>query len=112
MKLRIGLAILGGTILLAACGGTSGSTAAGGREIAEVCKSELNASDEICACIGEAAARDLSRDQIDFLLASVQEDQAAIVRLRQELGIAGATEAGMFLINAPADCARDLSAED
>ena len=94
---------------LAGCGGAgdgaSHASSSEGRDLASACEAELNVPEGICTCIGETAAAELSSKQIEFLLAAVNDDEARTEQLRQQLSIADATEAGMFLVNAPADCA-------
>ncbi|MCI4644475.1 MAG: hypothetical protein MRY64_06805 [Hyphomonadaceae bacterium] len=108
MKLVSGA--IAGALMMTACGGGGGSSASrGANEMAEACEAELNVPTEVCACIGETAERELSARQIDFLLAAMEEDGVTTARLRAEMGIAEATEAGMFLVNAPADCARSTA---
>jgi hypothetical protein len=101
-----------GCLALAACGGgTGGASASAGRDLAEACTSELNMSGAVCECIGETATEELNGRQIRFLLAAVRDEEARAERLREEMGMADATEAGLFLVGAPADCARKLSGE-
>lgn len=102
-----------GLLALAACGGgTGGAPASAGRDLAEACTAELNMSGAVCNCIGETAAQELNGRQIRFLLAAVRDEDARAERLREEMGMADATEAGLFLVGAPADCVRRVSAQD
>ena len=101
-----------GLLALPACGGAGDrGSASAGRDLAEACSAELNMSGAVCDCIGETAVEELNGRQIRFLLAAVNDEDAQAERLREEMGMADATEAGMFVVGAPADCAHKIAGE-
>jgi hypothetical protein len=58
-----------------------------------------------CQCLRDRAAR-LKDGQQKFVAAVVTKDKAAQARLRQGLTVAELTETGLFMTQAPAQCAR------
>jgi hypothetical protein len=69
------------------------------------CGSQLQMSPAQCACLkGKAAA--LNDGQQAFIAAVVSKDKATQKDLTQGMTVQELTQAGMFMTNAPAQCAR------
>lgn len=73
----------------------------------KACTSTSNMGEELCECAAKKAKADLNETEFAFLLATLEEDEEETERLRGEMGPMEAMKAGMFLVNAPAACARD-----
>ncbi len=69
------------------------------------CGARLNLPPGACACIGKRAAS-LTDGQQAFIAAALAKDKAAQNEIVQTLTVAQLTEAGMFMTNAPAQCAQ------
>jgi hypothetical protein len=69
------------------------------------CGAQLRLPTAACVCMRERAGR-LKDGQQAFVAAVVVKDRAAQARIRGNLTIDELTEAGMFMTNAPAQCAR------
>ncbi len=98
---------------LAACGGGKEAKDNGpsAEEFAAACNAQLEMPESVCECIGEKAESDLTQEERNFAYASITGDLEATEKLRAELGVDGAMKAGMFFVNAPADCAREEAGE-
>lgn len=73
----------------------------------KACVETSNMGEALCACAAAKAKEDLSEKGFAFLLATLEEDEEATERLRGEMKVTEAMQAGMFLASAPAACARD-----
>lgn len=69
------------------------------------CMETSNLGEAICACTARKAREDLSETGYAFLLATLQQDEERAEELRGELRIQEAMQAGMFMVNAPKECA-------
>jgi hypothetical protein len=69
------------------------------------CLSSTNFEESLCECLAEKAQKRLSPKSFDFLVASMQEDEAAAARLRGELSFSELLASGTFMANTPAECA-------
>ncbi len=69
------------------------------------CVEQTNMGEAVCTCVARKASEELSEEEHAFLLASVREDDEETERLRGELSVQEAMRAGMFLVNAPRECA-------
>ena len=85
---------------VAACSG-GGQTAA----FVDACQNSGNMSEDLCECIADLAGDELSENGLAFLIASMQGDTETSAALASEMPIQEATEAGLFMISAPAQCA-------
>jgi len=97
------------TLTLVACGDSGASDGASSSEvsaIAEQCSQQLNLGAEGCACVAEKSD-ELSAKERAFVLASLQGDDAEATSLRASMAPDEAMRAAMFLVNAPAACARE-----
>ena len=99
------MAILGALLMLSACGGGGGNTSAGA--VAKACEQGTNMGAEICDCVGKMAADELSPEGRAFLVAALEEDQAAAEAARRKMGAEETIKAGTFMVRAPAACARN-----
>jgi len=98
-RVLIGSAVL----LLAACGGDGGIH----DELVQQCDKQLNVGTEMCECIADKADEDLTPEGRKFVLASLQDDKAGADAIRPTLGFEELVKAGMFMVNAPAQCAAE-----
>ena len=81
----------------------------GASELASICRTSSDMPGEICDCIADRAGETLSPEQIDFVIAAINEDEAATARLRGQMDFAEMTEAGMFMVSGPQVCAAGLA---
>lgn len=86
----------------AAC---TGSASGNPERLAEICRATTNMGDAICTCVGDRARTQLSSKGLAFLVASMNKQEEAAERLKQELTMQELTTAGMFFVTAPAACA-------
>lgn len=80
--------------LFAGCSRSGGSST---DDFVEACLSSTNWDRSACACMARRAETELSDEARDFVVASLGSDEAKTARLRSELGITEAMEAGMFM---------------
>jgi|GEM_PF-1622045 len=73
----------------------------------KACTTTSNMGDQLCECAAKKAKADLNETEFAFLLATLEENEDETKRLRGELSPMEAMKAGMFLVNAPAACARE-----
>ncbi len=103
--------VVGGALLLG-LGCTSSSDKGPGGEtammqrLATACHATTNMGETICACVAKKAGADLSPDGLEFLVAMLEKNEARMAELRGRLSLPDAAQAGMFMVNAPAACAR------
>lgn len=86
--------------VLTACSGAGPSK----REFAKACTDVTNMPDQVCSCVSDKAAKELSPDTRSFLIAGMRQDRARTDELRARLSLADLTKAGMFMVNAAATC--------
>ena len=89
-----------GFCIIQACSGDSQTAA-----FLEACVSSSSMGEEICKCVAGLASEELSDDGLNFLIASMQGDTAAAQQMAGEMTIQEATDAGLFMVSAPANCA-------
>jgi hypothetical protein len=76
------------------------------QRLATACHATSNMGETICACVAKKAGEDLSPDALEFLVASLEKNEARVAELRGGLSMTDATQAGMFMVTAPAHCAQ------
>jgi len=81
------------------------ATAATPADFVAACLSSTNFEESMCECMADKAQRRLSPKGFDFLVASMQEDEAATSSLRAELSFSELLACGTFMANTPAECA-------
>jgi hypothetical protein len=69
------------------------------------CSRQLKLPPKICDCMAVRISR-MNSNQQAFVAGTVTKDQARSAAARQGMTIAELTQAGMFMTNAPAQCAR------
>lgn len=69
------------------------------------CAAQLKMPPAACACLKDKAASMSDRQQA-FVAAVVSQDKATQQNLTQDMTVGEMTEAGMFMTNAPAQCAK------
>ena len=69
------------------------------------CSARLKLPSGGCACLRDKAGA-LKDGQQDFIAAAVSKDKATQASIMQTLTVAELTEAGMFMTNAPGQCAK------
>lgn len=98
-----GLALAACLLAVGACGG--GGSAGEIAAFVAGCTKISNLDQPICQCAAELAEKELTPKAFQFLVATMQQDQERMEELRSELEIQEATQAGMFMVSAPARCA-------
>lgn len=83
-------------------------TIANAATIAETCSTHLNSTPEICDCLGEIAQSELDDDQRRFVIGAIEKDTATTEELRQSMPFEKLTEATMFMVSGPQQCASRL----
>ena len=101
-NLRLPLALLADCIVLPGCSDSDDVTIA---DFKLACESTTNMGAEICQCLGENAAQDLSPDGFAFLTAMMQKDTEKLTALREQMEFADLTAASMYMVSGPANCA-------
>ena len=86
-------------------GSAASAAAASDTAFIKACVETSNMGEALCTCTARKAREDLSETGYAFLLATLQEDEEQTEKLRQEMAIQEAVQAGMFLVNAPRVCA-------
>ncbi|MGE0562962.1 MAG: hypothetical protein AB7O50_00465 [Pseudolabrys sp.] len=69
------------------------------------CGNQLRLPAKVCDCMAERAAK-MNDNQQAFVAGIVTKDTARSGGLREKMTVAELTQAGMFMSNAPAQCAR------
>ena len=95
-------AAIGVTALMATAGPAVGQSA---QEIADQCIQASNMPPEICTCLGDRAAAELSDAQRQWLILSMAEESDAAMALASAMSLEEATTAAMFTVNTTASCA-------
>ena len=90
--------------LLASCGGGSDAS----QEFADACVKGSNMGEELCECIADLAVEELTPRSVAFLAAGMNQDQEGAQEIADEMEVAESMAAGMFMLNGPARCAKDL----
>jgi hypothetical protein len=89
-------------------GGDTVRTRAGSDDdFAAACLNATNNSPEMCQCMAEQADAELTGDAREFLIASMNDENERVMAMRGELSVEEMSVAGMFLVNASVECARD-----
>ena len=91
------------SILLAGC--DSVSTASGADQIVSACKSNTNAPDEACECIGAQAETQLSEPAAVWLATALSGNTEEALKLKESVPWDELLEASMFMMNAGQNCA-------
>jgi hypothetical protein len=73
------------------------------------CRASSNLSQEICACSAKRAKEELSPDGFAFLVATLEQDDAATASLRGKLPLDQTMKAATFMTRGPARCAKDAA---
>jgi len=98
-------------LAFALAAGSCSTKAASVPDFVSACLSSSNLDETICQCSGDKAQQELSPKGFEFLVASLEKDEAKTSQLRTELSFPELTDAGLFMVNAPADCARELGGQ-
>ena len=69
------------------------------------CQSFSNLKEPICECMGEKARKRLTPNAFDFVVASMEKNNAETSRLRAELSFGELMTTGTFMANGPSECA-------
>ena len=77
---------------------------ASGPDIEALCLEHSNMGADLCTCVA-AKATELTEDQQAFIAATLAGDDAETAHLRGTMPVKDLMDAGMFLPNAPIDCA-------
>jgi hypothetical protein len=74
----------------------------------EACVASSNLEPHICACCAQKARARLSPLAFQFLIATLQDNQAAVDEMRPKLSVSESMQAGMFMVKTPGECAKEL----
>ena len=99
------LIVMAWSVLLAGC--DSIGTSSGADQIVSACKSNTNAPDEACECIGEQAATQLSEPAAVWLATALSGNTEEALKLKESVPWDELLEASMFMMNAGQNCALD-----
>ena len=91
-----------GFCIVQACSGDAQTAA-----FMEACVNSSSMGEDICECVAGLASEELSEEGLSFLIASMQGDTAAAQQMAGEMTIQEATDAGLFMVSAPANCAAE-----
>ena len=75
---------------------------------AKACVSSYNLGEPICECLAKKADERLTPNGFAFLVAVMNKDEAKTAKLRSQLEMSEATDAGMFMVNTPEECGEEL----
>lgn len=100
MQLTLFLTFFAGLTLMSGCSGDSQQAA-----FFDACTSSTNMGVEICECTAELARERLTDDGMAFVVASMLGDSERAQVLAGQLTVEEATQAGLFLVSGPAECA-------
>lgn len=75
------------------------------------CIASNNLEPAVCACCATKARSRLSPLGYEFLVASLQGDEAKTGQLRSKLSIQEAIQASTFMIKTPGECAKELQGQ-
>ncbi|MEL6610848.1 MAG: hypothetical protein AAFQ53_02040 [Bacteroidota bacterium] len=72
----------------------------------EACLDALNWDEALCTCADDLARAELTDTAYDFVVATLQDNEAETARIRPELSFEEATSAGLFMVRAGSECGR------
>ncbi len=101
--------LLAGLFLAGALGACAGERRATERELVEACKASSNLQVELCECVAKKAVDELSPKALALLRAGMKGDDERAAELMEGLSMEEATEAGMMMATASADCAEEAA---
>ncbi len=99
---------LGSFFLMVALLGFAQSAPGTEEGFTEACVASSNLEPLICACCARKARARLSPLAFQFLIATLQDNQAAVDELRPKLSVPESMQAGMFMVKTPGECAKEL----
>ena len=70
----------------------------------QACLSSYNWEEPLCECVAEKADERLTPNGFAFLVATMNNDEAKVAELRDQLDMNEKLEAGMFMVNTPQEC--------
>ncbi|MEE2565978.1 hypothetical protein [Hyphobacterium marinum] len=76
-------------------------------EFTAACLSASNMNEDMCRCISRHSTANLTDRSRDFLLATLTENTQEAARLRGEMTMQEASQAGMFMVNSATTCAAE-----
>ena len=70
----------------------------------QACLSSYNWEEPLCECVAEKADERLTPNGFAFLVATMNNDEAKVAELRDQLDMNEKLDAGMFMVNTPQEC--------
>ena len=70
----------------------------------QACLSSYNWDEPLCECVAEKADERLTPNGFAFLVATMNNDEAKVAELRDQLDMNEKLDAGMFMVNTPQEC--------
>jgi hypothetical protein len=86
---------------------TSSSGGESGDDFVQACLYATNNTSNMCECLSERADEDLTDGAREFLIATMNDENERVMAMRGELSIEEMSTAGMFLVGASTQCARE-----
>jgi hypothetical protein len=86
---------------------TGDSNGASDDEFVAACLSASNQTESMCTCLSEKAEADLTETSREFLIATLNEQSDEVTELRSRMSMEEMSTAGMFLVTASTQCARE-----
>jgi hypothetical protein len=74
----------------------------------KACDSSTNLGEPICKCLAKKADKRLTPNGFAFLVAGMNKDDEKTAKLRSQLEMSEAAQAGMFMVKTPEECAGEL----
>lgn len=86
---------------------SSSGSGASSDDFVEACLEASNNTPGMCQCLSEKSEDDLTGNGREFLIASMLNQEGRVMELRGQMSIEEMSQAGMFLVNASVECARE-----
>lgn len=94
-------------VYVAAMASMAGATTT--EEVKQACLSASNLDEPVCRCVAEKSGQQLSAQGREFVVESLAGDDQRTAQLREKMAFEELMAAGMFMTDAPADCAKQLN---
>jgi len=76
-------------------------------EFVAACLRASNQTESMCTCLSEKAEEDLTANSREFLIATLNEESDEVMEMRSRMSMEEMSTAGMFLVTASTECARE-----
>lgn len=86
---------------------TSSSNGPSDDEFVAACLRASNQTESMCTCLSEKAEADLTENSREFLIATLNDESEEVMEMRSRMSMEEMSTAGMFLVTASTQCARE-----